>query len=102
MVNSIEISIKSGINELLSAQILYNENICIKNNKKYVIDELFKKNVLRTICLWKNEYGNDNKIDTEEFYITVNSSDGKETIHGKGVFPNNYEYLIRLLGDLDD
>lgn len=102
MVNFIEITIKSGIREILSSRILFNDNICIMNNNKYKIDDDFKNKILSIICLWKNEYGYDNNIDSEEFTITVDSIDGKDIFHGKGIFPDNYNYLIRMLGDLHD
>ena len=51
--------------------------------------------------LWKKEYGALNGIDQEEFKITI-ISDVEETIHGKGVFPNNYQEFMELLGELND
>jgi len=64
---------------------------------------------LRFICifgrqtnqnLWKEEYGSDNKIDTEEFKITITSKDSIDSFHGKGNYPNNYSLLKDLLDEI--
>ena len=52
--------------------------------------------------LWKNEYGGSTTIDAEEFLVTVTTNKGKETFHGKGIFPHNYEALKELLSDQYD
>lgn len=72
----------------INSAYLVIENNMINNEKEInqdVINELF-----RIIRLWKNEYGNSNKLDQDEFYINV---DG-DIIHGKGVYPNNYKELL--------
>lgn len=101
MIQTIEVIIKSGPIEEVNALILYEKNICYINNKKYQITEDFKKEFLETIYSWKNEYGNDKNIDSEEFLLTVKTKEKKETFHGKGIFPHNYEYLKELLGDIN-
>ena len=100
MIQTIEINIKSGSKELVSAIILYPKNICYKNNQKYHITKDFLEDIVRTIRLWKNEYGSDNKLDSEEFNIVVKTKDNEEKFHGKGIFPENYRSIKELLGDL--
>ena len=66
-----------------------------------MIEKEWKERFLRTIRSWKKEYGVLNGIDQEEFKITI-ISNKEEVIHGKGVFPNNYQELMELLGELND
>lgn len=101
MIKTIEIIIKNGIFETISFLLIYDNNICYLNNKKYSIDNSFKENLLRIIRTWKNEYGSINGIDIEEFTITI-TTNKEEKIHGKGVFPDNYNELINLIGGLYD
>lgn len=101
MIQTIEINIKNGVMDKLNALIIYNRNICYINNKKYKVTNEFLDEFLDTICLWKNEYGNDDNIDSEEFTIYVKTKDEQETFHGKGIFPYNYEYIKELLGDIE-
>ena len=63
------------------------ENDMINNEKIISKEEI--DNLLRIIRLWKKEYGTLDRLDAEEFYINV---DG-DVVHGKGVFPNNYNEL---------
>ncbi|MBR2828710.1 MAG: hypothetical protein IKE70_05715 [Bacilli bacterium] len=101
MIKTIEIIIKNGIFEKIRCFIVWDKNICYFNEKKIMIEEEWKERLLRTIRLWKKEYGALNGIDQEEFKITI-ISDVEETIHGKGVFPNNYQEFMELLGELND
>ena len=101
MIKTIEIMIHNGIFEKINFLLIYDKNICYLDNKKYTIDDEFKSQLLRIIRTWKNEYGTANGMDLEEFTITVNTED-KETFHGKGIFPDNYNSLIELLGGLND
>ena len=102
MIQTIEIMIKMGINNIINAIIVYPKNICYLNNVKYEVDDDFLDDIAGTIALWRNEYGYDENIDSEEFTIIVTTDEGKETMHGKGIYPHNYEYLKELLGDLND
>ena len=102
MIQTIEVLIHNGIEQSLNALIVYPKNICYINNKKYNVSDYFMEEVIQAICLWRPEYGNDTNIDSEEFLVTVKSTDGKETFHGKGFFPHNYETLKELLGDIND
>ena len=103
MIETIEIIIQNSLNEETHAIILYSENICYKNNKEYKVTNEFLESIIRTIRTWKNEYGNSSKlIDSEEFNIIVKEKEKKETFHGKGIYPENYDYLKELLGELHD
>ncbi len=102
MIQTIEIIVRNGLNQTINALIVYDKRICYMNNQKYEVTDSFLEEIIQTICLWKNEYGFDGNIDSEEFLVKVTSTEGKESFHGKGVFPYNYVYLKELLGDLDD
>ena len=102
MVQTIEIRISNGIQQTINALIVYSKNICYINHTKYHVSDSFIEELLQTICMWKPEYGEDDNIDSEEFYIKVTSTDGKESFHGKGIFPHNYSVLKELLGDIND
>lgn len=100
MVDLIEIKIINGIVNIYDAIFDYNENYCIINDRKRLIKEETKDSLLRIIRTWRNEYGSSSVIDAEEFIITIHTSSNDETLHGKGVFPNNYDELLSFLGDL--
>lgn len=100
MISTIDVIIKMGPIEIMNAIIIPPKNLCYVNDKKYTITEDFVKEVTRTIYLWNNEYGKDNNIDSEEFFVIVNTKDGQTKFHGKGVYPHNYDYLKKLIGDL--
>lgn len=102
MINTIDVIIKMGPVEIMNTIIIPSKNICYVNNKKYAITEDFTNEVLKIISVWKNEYSIDNNIDSEEFFILVNSKDGQTKFHGKGVYPHNYDYLKKIIGDLND
>ena len=98
MIKAIEIIIKNGIysnNYLIS---FTNKNLYL-NNKKYEVTETFLNNLKNTILYWKNEYGSSKEIDIEEFTVIVYSDEGEDKYHGKGIYPNNYNYFKELLGD---
>ena len=82
--------------------IIYGKNICYINNQKYQVSDAFMEELIQTIYPWQNEYGEDENIDSEEFQITIKSTDGQEKYHGNGIFPHNYENLKELLGDISD
>lgn len=102
MIQSIEVVIKSGPVDIINALVLCSKNICYINDKKYKVPNSFIEELKETIYLWKEEYGADENIDSEEFNIIVKSTDGKDKFHGKGIFPHNYDYLKELLGDVHD
>lgn len=100
MINTIEVIITSGIKEIYNVLILPSKNIMYLNNHKYEIDSEYIDNIIRIIYLWKEEYGSDNKIDSEEFKVTVTSKDSTSSFHGKGYYPNNYSLLKDLLKEI--
>ena len=102
MIQTIEIIVRSGIQQTINALVVYPKNICYINNKKYQVTDAFMEELIQTICLWKPEYGTDEMMDSEEFLVKVKSTDGVEQFHGKGIFPHNYAVLKELLGDADD
>lgn len=102
MIETIEIMIHNDPIESLYSLIVFPRNICYKDNKKYTVTDQFLKEIIRTIRLWKNEYGTSKTIDSEEFTIVVKTKEKEEKFHGKGIFPDNYEHLKELLGDLHD
>ena len=103
MIETMEIIIKNGPVNLIHALIFFSENICYKNKKKFNVSNEFLDNLTRTIRLWKNEYGSNNRvIDSEEFKVIVQTKDKKEIFHGKGLFPDNYISFKELLGDIHD
>ena len=48
----------------------------------------------------KNEYGNSNNIDAEEFFVKIYENGKINTFHGKGTYPNDYIFFKELLGDI--
>ena len=101
MIKAVEIIINNGPINIVNSIISFEDNICLYNNHKYIIDEEFKDKLVRIIRLWKHEYGYSNNIDDQEFNVTV-YTDKKESFHGKGIFPNNYASLIGLFEGLDN
>lgn len=102
MIELIEIEIKQGINVKLNALLLYKENEIHLNNNKYTITDEFKERLLKIIINWKSQYKNTNKIDEEEYKITIKTEKDEEIIKGKGSYPLNYNELFRLLGELEN
>ena len=101
MIKAVEIIINNGPINIVNSIISFEDNICLYNNHKYIIDEDFKDELVKIISLWKHEYGYSNNIDDQEFNVTV-YTDKKESFHGKGIFPNNYASLIGLFEGLDN
>lgn len=102
MIQMLEVMIHNGATDILNAMVVFPKKICFVNDKKYKVSEDFLNELMRTIYLWKNEYGYDSNIDSEEFKVIVTTKEGKETFHGKGVYPHNYEHLKEMLGDIND
>ena len=100
MIDTIEINISNGILPQLSAYVVYQDKVCYINNKKYLVDDLFLKQLKDILYTFKNEYGTSQQIDAEEFIIKVSSSGREDIYHGKGVFPVNYHEFKKLLGDV--
>ena len=101
MIDTIEVIIQNGA--------LLSEHFVLKCDelKAYLafdtvnISKEFLDNLVSTIRSWKNEYGSDSKIDSEEFTVIVTSNDKTiDKFHGKGIYPDNYSYFIELLGEI--
>lgn len=97
MIKSIEILISSGINEIYNVIIFPEKKTTYINNKKHDIDDEYINSIINIIYLWKEEYGYDNRIDSEEFKVTVTADDGTTTFHGKGYYPYNYVLLKDII-----
>lgn len=102
MVNLIEILITSGIFTHYNLLIIPKDNICYLNDKKYILEKDKISKILALISLWKNEYGTKEGIDQEEFSITITTNNKTETIHGKGIYPNNYNQLLEIIGEINE
>ena len=72
-----------------------------KDNNEINIDEEYIKRLLRVICLWDKEYTDDSKMDASSYEIKIYYEGKCDTYYGKGKYPNNYQELIDMLGDLD-
>lgn len=99
MVQEIDIQINNGLSESINASINFSKKIFSINNTNYSVSDTYLDNLLDTIYLWKNEYGEDDKLDSEEFTVNVKTENEIEKFHGKGIFPENYYYFKELLGD---
>lgn len=100
MIEIIEIFIQNSGEKKVECLIIYDKKICYLNGKRYIINEEFISRLENILVTWKSEYGNSNKIDTEEFLIRIKTTNSLDKIHGKGIFPDNYEQLLNLLGEL--
>ncbi len=100
MIREIEIMIKNGCHITHRIQMILEEKRWITNTKKVIEDEQIKR--LQDIMLnWKKEYGKSNVIDAEEFQIRIISSNWIEEYHGCGNYPDNYQELKEIIGELD-
>lgn len=95
-VNTIEIMISNNS----SNNLTYIDVNKMMINYDKPIDKKVLKKLLDIICLWNNEYG-VNGIDTEEFNVKIYSDKGLEQFHGKGVYPDNYEEFIKIVGEIN-
>lgn len=100
MIELMEIEIKQGIFVKLNLILFYKENELYLNNKKYNITDEFKEKLVRIISSWKSQFKSTNKIDEEEYKVTIRTKEKEEIIKGKGSYPLNYNELFRLLGEL--
>ena len=101
MIDTIEVIIQNGV--LLSEHFVLKCNelkVYFAYETKEVSNE-FLDELVRIIRLWKNEYGNNSKVDSEEFTVIVTSNDKTiDKFHGKGIYPDNYNQFIELLGEI--
>ena len=100
MINTIEINIKSGINNIFHALIIYPRKICYINRKKYILSKEYLEELIRIIRTWENEYISNKNIDDEEFQIVIKTENDQEIFHGKGKYPENYACFKDLIGGI--
>jgi len=102
MIQTVEVIIKNGLNITKDALLVYPKKTLYINRQKYQVEDSFIEEFLQTIYPWKNEYGEDGNIDSEEFIVIVKTKEGTEQFHGKGIYPHNYESLKELLEEEND
>lgn len=100
MIDSINIIISRGTVNIYKILIDQNNNFCYINQKKYEIDNKLINKIIEIIVTWKYEYGCSNTLDAEEFIVKINSANAI-TYHGKGIFPENYNELLSIIGDIE-
>ena len=100
MIDKIEILITRSTIIDLKVTVNYNTKECLINDELYFVTDEFLEELKDLLYGWKNEYGNSNEIDREEFYINVTSKNYTTTYHGKGNYPINYSRLRELLGEV--
>ena len=100
MIDSINIIISRGTVNIYKILIEPNNNSCYINQKKYQISNQLINKILDIIVTWKYEYGYSNTLDAEEFTVTINSTKAI-TYHGKGIFPENYNELLSVIGGIE-
>lgn len=100
MIDSIDISISRGTVNIYKVLIDPNNNSCFINQKKYEIESKLINKIIEIIVTWKYEYGCSNTLDAEEFIVRINSAKAI-TYHGKGIFPENYNELLSIIGDIE-
>lgn len=100
MIDSINILISRGTVNIYKILIDPNNNSCYINQKKYEIDNKLIHKILDIIVTWKYEYGYSNTLDAEEFTIIINSTK-TTTYHGKGIFPENYNEFLNIIGGIE-
>lgn len=102
MIDKVEIIIGNGLSDEYLIMINNHVKKAFVNDNIIDIADDYVERLLEIIKYWKNEYGNDNKIDSIEFTITLYEDNIEEKYHGKGIFPDNYNELKELLGELHD
>ena len=99
-VNKIEINIDNTFNTI-NVLIMPDTLKAYKNNKENNIDEEYIKRLLRIISLWDHKYIDNSVIDGSSFEVKVYTTSGVDRFYGKNKYPNNYQELLDMLGDLD-
>ena len=100
-MNSIEIIIDNKTENIDIYIDVVKETIII-NNKEQKITEEKIDDLIRIIRTWDNVYNNSNVIDSETFFIKIDTNNGTEIIKGNGEYPNNYILLKEWISDLDE
>jgi len=100
-MNSIEIIIDSKTENIDIYIDVVKETIII-NNKEQKITEEKIDDLIRIIRTWDNVYNNSNVIDSESFFIKINTNDGTEIIKGNGEYPDNYILLKEWISGFNE
>ena len=100
-MNSIQIIIDSKTENIDIYIDVVKETIII-NNKEQKITEEKIDDLIRIIRTWDNVYKNSNVIDSETFFIKIDTNNGTEIIKGNGEYPDNYILLKEWISDLDE
>ena len=102
MIDKVEIIINEGSAKKELIMINNHSKKAFVNGKIKDISNDYVKKIVGIIKYWKREYGSSNQFEPIEYTITLYEGNIAEKHHGKGIFPNNYEELIELLGELHD
>ena len=100
MIDYIEITFSNTTTIKEEIKIDCKNEICLINDKEKRITKDTINSLLKMIINWKNEYGNSNNIDAEEFFVKIYENGKINTFHGKGTYPNDYIFFKQLLGDI--
>jgi len=100
-MNSIQIIIDSKTENIDIYIDVVKETIII-NNKEQKITEEKIDDLIRIIRTWDNVYNNSNVIDSESFFIKINTNDGTEIIKGNGEYPDNYILLKEWISGFNE
>lgn len=102
MIQTIEIIINEGINIKLNLLISVENKNCYFNDIQYDITNEKIDKLLDILSTWKYEYGSSNIIDAQEFKVIVKTNNGVTNYHGNGIYPNNYNEFLDVLGDIQN
>lgn len=87
---------------------LPNYNVIIDNNNAYINDKTLLlneediDNIIREIRAWKEEY-KKNALEESDYYIRLYNNDELVKAHlFHGSFPENFNNLLEIVGDLYD
>lgn len=100
-MNSIQIIIDNKISNIDIYIDVVKEAIIVNNKEKKITEEKID-DLIRIIRTWDNVYNNPNVIDSETFFIKIDTNDGTEIIKGNGEYPDNYILLKEWISDLDE
>lgn len=75
------------------------KKIIINDQEKDFKEDIFNK-LLNIICLWTNNYINNNTLDGTEYKINIYSNNLKEEIIIKNDFPFNFIEFLKVLGEV--
>jgi len=100
-MNSIQIIIDNKT-ENIDIYIDVLKQTIIVNNKEQRITEEKIDELIRIIRTWDNVYSNPNVIDSETFFIKIDTKEGTEIIKGSGEYPNDYILLKEWISGFNE